>query len=71
MRENFWLGFFAHAFIACLFQDYYGLDRYISLVSAGWVDLRWWVWLFPLALVMWRSYTLEKEAKQTRGRSVA
>ncbi len=50
--KGFWRGALFAYFLLLMHQDYLGKEGYIERVNHGWVDISWYFWLIPIALVM-------------------
>lgn len=43
-KRSFFLGFICHICLASAMQDLYGLEGYIAVVRASWMNTSWWMW---------------------------
>lgn len=58
----FWCGFWAHALMNSLVQDWMGLERYIEMCRQHWLNIPWWVWP-PLILLV---FLVQNEAHRIK-----
>ena len=64
----FWAGFILHASISMFYQDWVGLDKYLSLVKKGWVDTHWSLFLVTgIIALIYYNYLLLRINQAPRG----
>jgi hypothetical protein len=47
----FWRGWSTAIILVCLYQDALGLERYIAVCRASWLNVPWPVWVIALIIV--------------------
>ncbi len=52
MIKYFWCGFLLNSSIMGIYQDWMGLEGYINYLRHNWIDLPWWIWLFPIGIIL-------------------